>query len=39
MKAASGRAFTAPGAIAQMVWRVDNAQILVIGRRRVAETG
>jgi hypothetical protein len=29
----------APGAIAQIVRRVDIAQILVVGRPRVAETG
>ena len=40
MRAASGRAWSAPGAIAQMMRRVDIAKkTLVVGRARVAETG
>ena len=39
MRAASGRALAAPGAIAQTKRRVDMPKILVIGCPRVAETG
>jgi hypothetical protein len=39
MQAWAGRAFSAPGAIAQMIRRVGIAHILIAGRPRVADFG